>query len=39
MSRFVMTVPVVRVFSPFVFDAVLSFFGVNRRKDEFVGRP
>lgn len=29
MPRFVMTVPVIRVLPPFLFDAVLSFFGVN----------
>jgi all-trans-retinol dehydrogenase (NAD+) len=39
MPRFVMTVPVIRVLPPFLFDAVLSFFGVNRSMDEFVGRP
>ncbi|WP_243301112.1 SDR family oxidoreductase [Geothrix oryzisoli] len=38
MPRFVMTVPVIRVLPPFLFDAVLSFFGVNRSMDEFVGR-
>lgn len=38
MPRFVMTVPVVRVLPPFLFDAVLGFFGVNRSMDEFVGR-
>lgn len=38
MPRFVLTVPVVRVLPPFLFDAVLSFFGVNRSMDEFVGR-
>jgi len=38
MPRFVLTVPVVRVFPPFIFDAVLGFFGVNRSMDEFVGR-
>jgi len=38
MPRFVMTVPVVRVLPPFLFDAVLAFFGVNRSMDEFVGR-
>ena len=38
MPRFVMTVPVVRVFPPVIFDAVLGFFGVNRSMDEFVGR-
>jgi all-trans-retinol dehydrogenase (NAD+) len=38
MPRFVMTVPVMRVFPPLVFDAVVSFFGVNRSMDEFVGR-
>lgn len=38
MPRFVMTVPVVRVLPPFLFDAVLGFFGVNRSMDDFVGR-
>ncbi|WP_243315669.1 SDR family oxidoreductase [Geothrix paludis] len=38
MPRFVMTVPVIRVLPPFLFDAVLGFFGVNRSMDEFVGR-
>lgn len=38
LPRFVWTVPVVRVLPPFLFDAVLSFFGVNRSMDEFVGR-
>ena len=38
MPRFVLTVPVVRVLPPFLFDAVLGFFGVNRSMDEFVGR-
>lgn len=38
LPRFVMTVPVVRVLPPFLFDAVLAFFGVNRSMDEFVGR-
>ena len=38
MPRFVMTVPVVRVLPPFLFDAVMGFFGVNRSMDEFVGR-
>lgn len=38
MPRFVMTVPVVRILPPFLFDAVLGFFGVNRSMDEFVGR-
>ena len=38
MPRFVLTVPVVRVFPPFIFDAVLGFFGVNRSMDDFVGR-
>lgn len=38
MPRFVLTVPVVRVFPPVIFDAVLGFFGVNRSMDEFVGR-
>jgi all-trans-retinol dehydrogenase (NAD+) len=38
MPRFVLTVPVVRVLPPILFDAVLGFFGVNRSMDEFVGR-
>ena len=38
MPRLVMTVPVVRVLPPFLFDAVMGFFGVNRSMDEFVGR-
>lgn len=38
MPRFVLTVPVVRVLPPVLFDAVLGFFGVNRSMDEFVGR-
>lgn len=38
MPRFVLTVPVVRVLPPFLFDAVLGFFGVNQSMDEFVGR-
>jgi len=38
MPRFVMTVPVIRVLPPFLFDALLGFFGVNRSMDEFVGR-
>jgi len=39
MPRFVLTVPVIRVLPPVLFDAVLGFFGVNRSMDEFVGRP
>ncbi|MBI1752035.1 MAG: SDR family oxidoreductase [Acidobacteria bacterium] len=39
LPRFVWTVPVVRALPPFLFDAVLGFFGVNRSMDEFVGRP
>jgi all-trans-retinol dehydrogenase (NAD+) len=39
MPRFVLTVPVVRLLPPLLFDAVLAFFGVNRSMDEFVGRP
>ena len=38
MPRFVLTVPVVRILPPSLFDAVLGFFGVNRSMDEFVGR-
>jgi all-trans-retinol dehydrogenase (NAD+) len=38
MPRFVLTVPVIRVLPPVLFDAVLGFFGVNRSMDEFVGR-
>lgn len=38
MPRFVLTVPVVRILPPALFDAVLGFFGVNRSMDEFVGR-
>jgi all-trans-retinol dehydrogenase (NAD+) len=38
MPRFVLTVPVVRVLPPWLFDAVLGFFGVNQSMDEFVGR-
>lgn len=38
MPRFVLTVPVVRIFPPVLFDAILGFFGVNRSMDEFVGR-
>jgi all-trans-retinol dehydrogenase (NAD+) len=38
MPRFVLTVPVVRLLPPLLFDAVLGFFGVNRSMDEFVGR-
>jgi all-trans-retinol dehydrogenase (NAD+) len=38
MPRFVMTLPVVRVLPPFLFDAVLGFFGVHQSMDGFKGR-
>ncbi len=38
MPRFVMTLPVVRILPPFLFDAVLGFFGVHQSMDEFEGR-
>lgn len=38
MPRFVLTVPLVRLFPPAVTDAILGLLGVNRSMDEFVGR-